>query len=175
MIYRAMESDFLSTELLIASHLRLAKEAYEASRLLVNTGNRNAVYHAQQAVEHIVLAMAQSEGLHFSRSQQHQLDAMIRGLSPENPFKTELNALSWLEAYATTFKYPRTKGGINDPPAKPRLDQALGKIADLLTRLSKYFGVELTLTSTSPAETARPPKIEDGADGSGGSMSGGPK
>jgi hypothetical protein len=52
------------------------------------------------------------EGLHFSRSQQHQLDSMIRGLSPENPFKSELNGLSWLEAYATTFRYPCTKGGI---------------------------------------------------------------
>jgi len=62
-----------------------------------------------------------------------------------------------------------------DPPAKPSLDQALAETADLLTRLSKYFGVDLTLTATSPAKTSKPPTIEDGGDGSGGAISGGPK
>jgi HEPN domain-containing protein len=84
----------LSTETLIASYLRLAEESIKASHSLLREGNRNAVYNAQQAVEMIVLALAQSEAVHFARSQQHQLDAMIRGLPDGNAFKSTLSDLS---------------------------------------------------------------------------------
>jgi hypothetical protein len=75
----------LSTETLIASYLRLAEESIKASHSLLREGNRNAVYNAQQAVEMIVLALAQSEAVHFARSQQHQLDAMILDFPTETP------------------------------------------------------------------------------------------
>jgi HEPN domain-containing protein len=106
----------LSTELLIASHLRLANEAVEAARSLLRDGNRNAVYNAEQAVEMIVLALAQSEAVHYSRTQQHQLDTMVRGLPADKAFTSDLSDLTWLEAYATAFRYPCTKGGISDAP-----------------------------------------------------------
>jgi HEPN domain-containing protein len=57
----------LSTETLIASYLRLAEESLKASHSLLREGNRNAVYNAQQAVEMIVLALAQSETVHYAR------------------------------------------------------------------------------------------------------------
>jgi HEPN domain-containing protein len=149
----------LSTELLIASHLRLANEAVKAARSLLRDGNRNAVYNAEQAVEMIVLALAQSEAVHYSRSQHHQLDTMVRGLPADNAFASDLLDLTWLEAYATAFRYPRTKGGISDPPPPGKLDEALSKTASLLTRVADHFGVvDLSTSAHSPAAHSRPPR-----------------
>lgn len=122
----------MSAELLIASHLRLANEAIRAAQSLLRDGNRNAVYNVEQAVEMIVLALAQAEGVHFQRSQQHQLDTMVRGLPPENAFVADLSGLTWLEAYATTFRYPRTMVGLSDAPSAERLQDAIVKASGLL-------------------------------------------
>jgi HEPN domain-containing protein len=168
----------LSTESLIASYLRLADESLKASHLLLRDGNRNAVYNAQQAVEMIVLALAQSEAVHYGRGQQHQLDTMIRELPAGNVFKAILSDLSWLEAYATAFRYPRTKGGINDAPSNEKLTDALTKTTTLLKQVADHFGVsDLTIVAKSPAKRSQPPRKNehDGGDGSGGSISGGPK
>ena len=78
MTFLAKEYACLSVESLIASYLRLADESLKASHSLLRDGNRNAVYNAQQAVEMIVLALAQSEAVHYGRTNQHQLDTMIR-------------------------------------------------------------------------------------------------
>jgi len=147
----------LSTELLIASHLRLANESLKAAQSLLRDGNRNAVYNVEQAVEMIVLALAQSEAVHYQRAQQHQLDTMVRGLPAVNAFLSDLSDLTWLEAYATAFRYPRTKGGINDPPRTEQLEDALTKTANLLKKVTDHFGiVDLSTSAKSPAEHSRP-------------------
>jgi HEPN domain-containing protein len=167
----------LSTESLIASYLRLAEESLKASHSLLRDGNRNAVYNAQQAVEMIVLALAQSETVHYARAQQHQLDTMIRGLPAANAFKSDLSDLSWLEAYATAFRYPRTKGGINDAPPNDKLMAVLTKTTIILKQVADHFGVvDLNIAAKSPAARSQPPRKNenDGGDGSGGSISGDP-
>jgi HEPN domain-containing protein len=177
MTFLAKEYACLSVESLIASYLRLADESLKASHSLLRDGNRNAVYNAQQAVEMIILALAQSEAVHYGRTKQHQLDAMIRDLPTENVFRSTLSDLSWLEAYATTFRYPRTKGGINDAPPNDKLMDALTKTAALLKQVADHFGVvDLTIAGKSPAGRSQPPRKNenDGGDGSGGSISGGP-
>jgi len=147
----------LSTELLIASHLRLANESLKAAQSLLRDGNRNAVYNVEQAVEMIVLALAQSEAVHYQRAQQHQRDTMVRGLPAVNAFLSDLSDLTWLEAYATAFRYPRTKGGINDPPRTEQLEDALTKTANLLKKVTDHFGiVDLSTSAKSPAEHSRP-------------------
>jgi HEPN domain-containing protein len=149
----------LSTELLIASHLRLANESLKAAQSLLRDGNRNAVYNTEQAVEMIVLALAQSETIHFPRAQQHQLDTMVRGLPAVNAFVADLSDLTWLEAYATAFRYPRTKGGISDPPRTDQLEDALTKTASLLKRVADHFGiVDLSTSAKSPAAHSKPPR-----------------
>ena len=130
----------MSTKRIIASHLRLSGEALAGARLLLDGGNGNAVYLAEQAVEQIVLALAQAEELHFPRSAQHQLDTMIRGLPDENPFKGRLAPVAWLEAYATTFRYPRTAGAISDPPTADKLEGAVSSIAAVRDALVQHFG-----------------------------------
>lgn len=149
----------MSTELLIASHLRLANESLRAAQSLLRDGNRNAIYHAEQAVELIVLALAQSEAVHYPRSQQHQLDTMARQLPAENTFLSELSDLTWLESYATAFRYPRTKGGINDPPRSEQIEEALTKIVNLLEQVAGHFGVvDLSTSARSPAANSHPPR-----------------
>lgn len=107
----------------------------------------------------IVLALAQSEAVHYPRSQQHQLDTMARQLPEENAFVPVLAGLTWLEAYATAFRYPRTKGGINDPPQSAQIEDALAKITNLLERVAGHFGVgDLAASARSPAANARPPR-----------------
>lgn len=149
----------MSTELLIASHLRLANESLEAAKSLLRDGNRNAVYQAEQAVELIVLALAQSEAVHYQRSQHHQLDTMVRQLPANNAFASELAGLTWLESYATAFRYPRTKGSISDPPPAEQLRETLTKIGSLLKLVSGHFGViDLNTSARSPAANCIPPR-----------------
>lgn len=153
----------MSIDLLIASHLRLANESLRAARSLLREGNRNAVYNVEQAVEMIVLALAQSEAVHYARSQQHQLDTMVRGLPADNAFIPDLSDLTWLQAYATAFRYPRTKGGINDAPPAEQLEDALARTASLLKRVADHFGVvDLDTAAKSPATHSRPPRKNDG-------------
>lgn len=54
----------MSTELSIATHLRLAAEAIDGARDM-RPDNHFAAYLAQQAVEQVVLALALAEGIHI--------------------------------------------------------------------------------------------------------------
>jgi hypothetical protein len=80
-------------------------------------------------------------------------------LPVDNAFISELSELTWLEAYATAFRYPRTKGGINDAPRAEQLQEVLTKTAALLKNVADHFGVvELDTKAKSPASHARPPR-----------------
>lgn len=148
----------MSAERLIASHLRLAAETLGAAELLWQAGNRYAAYQAEQAVEQIILALAQSESTVFTRAQQHQLETMRRGLPEADEFRDDLAPLTWLEAFATTYRYPKPAGGIPDPPDRDRLRSALDAIAALLGRVADHFSVELDGATQHPAPHAQPPR-----------------
>jgi hypothetical protein len=109
-----------------------------------------------------VLALAQSEAVHYARSQQHQLDTMVRGLPADNAFIADLLGLTWLEAYATAFRYPRSKGGINDAPPTEQLEEALAKTTSLLKQVADHFGVvELSTSAKSAAAHSKPPRKQE--------------
>ena len=147
----------MSTERLIASHLRLAREAFIAAKSLAELENRNAAYLAEQAIEQMILALAQAEGIHFSCSQHHQLETMRRALDPRNAFRDALASLTWLEACATTYRYPRTNGGIVEAPDRKRLLTTLEESGKLLSRLADHFGVDMREGVKAPASRADPP------------------
>lgn len=149
----------MSTERLIASHLRLAAEALTAADLLLSIGNRNAAYQAQQAVEQMILALAQAERLHVARSIQHQLETMRRLLPDGNAFRDELASLTWLEAFATAYRYPKTMGAMTPPPDPVRLGAATKSAGTLLARIAAYFEVDLDSAATRPALHVRPPRL----------------
>src|SRR5215470_16278031 len=145
----------MSDERLIANQLRLSWIDLQDARTLI--GSRNAVYHAAQCAEHIILAFAQVEGIHFDRSYHHQLDRMVASLPNENSFKQRLKAVTWLEAYATTYRYPTPTGRIREPPPPEKLSDVLKILERLLQDVSSYFGVDLA-EDDSPAGHHRPPR-----------------
>jgi hypothetical protein len=71
---------------------------------------------------------------------------------------SEVLDLSWLEAYATAYRYPRTKGGVTDAPPPARLDAALAQIGAVLSAVAEYFAVDLDLRADTPADHGRPPR-----------------
>jgi HEPN domain-containing protein len=148
----------LSTELLIASHLRLALESVDALRLLLQSGNHYAAYTAEQCVEHLVYALAQSEGVHFPRNQQHQLHTMAGLLPEENSYRAGLLELGWLEAYATSYRYPKTKGAIAEGPSRAKLEAVAEKTSAILEELAEHFVVDLTAVTQTPAKNKEPPR-----------------
>jgi HEPN domain-containing protein len=150
----------LSTERLIASHLRLARESLNGAKSLLVQGNRYGAYLAEQAVEHLILAVAQAEGVHFARSQQHQLELMRRALPPEGRYRETLARLTWLEEFGTTYRYPRTAGGMTDPPEPEKLGPALADAEELIIQVASHFEVDLDPRSKKPASHARPPRTK---------------
>ena len=146
----------MSIDRLIAAHLRLANEALEAADLLAKVDNRNAAYEAAQALEQIILALAQSENIPFNRSHHHQLDTIIGLFPDENGLKGELGKLSWLEMFATAFRYPKTSGSLRDRPPPDRLRTAIDRIGRLIQQAAEWFGVDLQLASKTAAERTNP-------------------
>ena len=149
----------MSTERLIASHLRLAAESLAGAKLLLLQGNRYTAYLAEQAVEQLVLALAQSEGVHFARGEHHQLETMRRRPSLRGSYREALARLTWLEDYATTYRYPKTAGSIADPPSPERLRVAVEETSSLLERIARHFDVDLDPASKAPASHATPPTL----------------
>jgi hypothetical protein len=148
----------MSAERLIAAHLRLAVVDVTEARALAEINGRNAVYLAEQAAEQLVLAIAQSEGVQFERSRQHLLDYMVGALPDANPFKSALREVSWLEAYATTYRYPTPTGRLPRPPAQETLLDALRQIEETLTQMADHFGVDIDLRDGPPATRSNPPR-----------------
>jgi hypothetical protein len=149
----------MSAETLIAAHLRLAFIDLREACALADIQGRNAVYLAGQAAEQLVLAIAQSEGIQFERSKKHLLDHMIRALPDANPFKALLIKVSWLEAYATTYRYPTPSGRLPTPPSEAALSDVLRHIEDLLRQVADHFGVDGDSPEGRPAARSTPPRI----------------
>ncbi|MBL8581882.1 MAG: HEPN domain-containing protein, partial [Rhizobiaceae bacterium] len=114
----------MSREVTIASALRLARGCLADARLLAGSGSRNAAYLADQALEQLIRAFATSENIHIERADAHQLDKVIRAFPDAMGQKHALRRLSWLEAYATSFRYPSPAGRIPRSPDPQRLASA---------------------------------------------------
>ena len=162
----------MSGKKLIASYLRIASDDLKEASILFEASGRNSVYLAEQAAEQIILSLAESEGIHFGRNLNHQLDRMLARFSDDNTFKSALQRVSWLEAYATTYKYPKASGAITPPPPKERLRGALDELTTILGRVADHFGVDLTPGSATPAERSQAPRNgrKEGGNGSGGGL-----
>ena len=106
----------------------------------------------------MVLALAQSENIQFERSKRHLLDFMISALPDSNPFKAMLGQVSWLEAYATTYRYPKPSGRLAKPPSDQELADALRIIEDTLRGLVEHFGVNVNVSDGLPATNSKPPR-----------------
>ncbi len=129
--------------LTIANAIRLAKGCARDAALLVQQGSRNAAYLAEQALEQVVRAVATSEGLHIERADAHQLDKVVRRFPDTQPEKAAIASLTWLEAYATTFRYTLPSGQLPRSPDAAKLAGAIAAIEELIDRLALAFGIEI--------------------------------
>jgi len=139
----------------IASLLRVASEDLDGARQLCSTGNRNAIYLCQQAVEKILRAMLTSEGTHAGV--KHDLDQMTGELPDENPFKARMHPLAYLTRFATSFRYPTSAGRIVAAPSPDATLQAITQVAALLESAAHHFGVDLE-KEVGPAAVTTPPR-----------------
>lgn len=146
----------MSAELHIANTLRLAHEDLEAAELLAARGNRYDAYHAQQAGEKILLALLISEGIRAERRDAHRLD-VLRDLLPDaNRFKRRFSGLTFLTAYATTYRYPKDAGRLPAAAPADELMPAIRDLWDILKEVAAHFGVVLTASDRVPAISALP-------------------
>ena len=128
----------------IASCLELASACVRDARLLLAAESRNAAYLASQAAEHVVTAVATSEDLHIERKDAHQLDTIVRKLPSDNPDRDVLASISFLEAYATSYRYGTPTGRVPASPSIDRVAVALDRIEAVIAILCAHFGVRLS-------------------------------
>lgn len=142
----------------IANALRLADGCIKDARILFRSGSRNAAYLAEQALEQVIRALATSENIHIERHDAHQLDKVARRFPDEHSEKAALNGLTWLEAYATTFRYTTPSGQIPKTPDAARMEKAIEAIDALIGRVAAHFSVDLKTDST-PAGAVNPMRL----------------
>jgi hypothetical protein len=94
-------------------------------------------------------------------------------LDSDNLLRERLKQLSFLTAYATSYRYPREGGRLPPPPDWSRIDVATSALSDLIDEACKHFGVAVDAAESVPARNVAPMKASD--DGAGGGASGGPK
>ncbi|MES5099369.1 HEPN domain-containing protein [Agrobacterium sp. BA1120] len=148
----------MSAELHIANALRLAHADLEAAEMLAAKQNRNDAYHAQQAVEKILLSLLTSEGIRAERRDSHRLDVLRDLLPDENPFKERFRSLTFLTIYATTYRYPKDAGRMPARAEKDELDFAMKAAGDILAEVAAHFGVMLADSDKVPATTSAAPR-----------------
>lgn len=148
----------MSAELHIANTLRLALEDLEAADMLAAARNRNDAYHAQQAAEKILLALLTSEDIRAERRDSHRLDVLRDVLPDDNVFKTRFSALTFLTAYATTYRYPKDAGRLPARAQREQLNAALQSLRTMLDDVARHFGVDLEAAETVPARSSLAPR-----------------
>ncbi|MGX5803739.1 hypothetical protein ACWGS9_21190 [Bradyrhizobium sp. Arg314] len=83
------------------------------------------------------------------------MDKVIRRFPEGNAEKPALKSFLWLEAYATTFRYPSPSGRIPPAPNKQKLQEAIDGISKLIVRVASHFEVDLA-DDTKPAMVVAP-------------------
>jgi HEPN domain-containing protein len=139
--------------------MRHASEDINAAARL--SGNIYSAYHAQQAVEKAVLTLLTAEDINANtRSIGHRLDALLDLLPSENPFKSVLGTHEYLQAYATTFRYPKPSGRVNRLTKSDfaRVDQSTADLRDIVKEIADHFVVDLDFDSDRPADNIEPPR-----------------
>jgi HEPN domain-containing protein len=127
----------------IASYLRLAKGDLDEARLLFDSmpGSRGSAFHLEQAAEKIIRAITTSEDIRVGVG--HELDNFVRQIPDTNPLKHRCTAVQELKRYATSYRYPTSKGKRVKIPSKPEFDDQYIKVQQLLNDAAARFEVDL--------------------------------
>lgn len=103
---------------IIASYIAIAAEDLEGARALVTIENRNASYLLEQAAEKIIRAVLTSENVHAGV--KHDLTQMVASLRDGHPLKPQLELVTSLERFATSYRYRRAAAGFRSHRISPR-------------------------------------------------------
>jgi hypothetical protein len=110
-----------------------------------------------QAAENLTMAALTSEGIDVGTVRRsvgnHQLGAMIAALPDACAIKADLEAVSILEIYATTYRYPSPAGRIQEAPDPTETKQWL----EALKAITQAFCVHFPIAPTEPTPIARNP------------------
>lgn len=151
----------MSDDRLLASYLRVAREAAKAAELLAGAGNRGAANSAFQAAENLVYAVLVAENVDLSAlrrggARNHHLEDFVAALPEANVLRGDLFLFAELSAYATTYRYPTAAGRIPPAPPAALLDRQLRDLASLIAECMEEWGVDPDPAATGPARARRP-------------------
>jgi hypothetical protein len=144
----------MSKPRVIGSYVKIAlNDLQSAGRL--GFDDRNAAQMIFQAAENLTMAALTSEEIDVRairrRVGNHQLGAMIAELPDACAVKEDLDAVSMLEAYAMTYRYPTAGGRIPEAPEPAEAKQWF----DALKAIAAVFCTHFRITPTEQNPIAR--------------------
>jgi HEPN domain-containing protein len=122
----------------VASLLILAGRDLQAARILFESDPGNAAFHAQQAAEKLTKAVLGAEGIREG-TRHHQIGQLARLLSPEHPWRNELESLDRLSAAATWMRYPGPDGTLPEILDTAALAGDIAEVEALLSRIQAWL------------------------------------
>lgn len=119
--------------------LEAADEDRVAAELVIDSVPRVAAFHTQQAVEKMAKGLLTAKNVDFSKlSNKHSLASLVQLLPSDNEFREDFAKLTYLEAFATTFRYPTPSGKLKPVSDIPGLKTALASIKTLLVDIRVF-------------------------------------
>lgn len=128
-------------------HVKIASSDLQSAHRL-GFGDRNAVQLLFQAAENLTLAALTAENIDLAAARRasggkhHQLDDMVDLLPDACVAKSDLDQVSILTTYATTYRYPTTGGRIPSAPDAKQARQWFDHLTALLQTFCTHFGVD---------------------------------
>lgn len=107
-------------------------ELNAAARLAAPPPSRFAAFHLQQAAEKLVKAVRLHRGLQATAD--HNIRALVAELPAEDAWRSILEPLATLSAYATAYRYPTPGGRRNDGPPHAEVTRWLEQLSRVLER-----------------------------------------
>ena len=105
-------------------------ELVAVKRLIEEPPIRFAAFHVQQAAEKLIKAVRLERGLNATAD--HNLFALIEALPSGDSWRSKLEPLGPLMAYATAYRYPTPAGKVKPGPPSADLIKWTGMLEALL-------------------------------------------
>lgn len=115
----------------------------DEARILIDhmPASRGAAYHLEQAAEKIIRAITTSEDIRAGLG--HELDDFVDEIPDTHPFKMECRGVQDLKKYATSYRYPTSRGKPVKLPTKIEFEDNYSKVKQLLEDVANRFQVDL--------------------------------
>ncbi|MDP2344409.1 MAG: HEPN domain-containing protein [Deltaproteobacteria bacterium] len=135
-----MEPDDEIREKRIAGYLTLAARDLKTAQLLVDDAELRAIaaYHLQQAAEKLVKAVFLARSVLITKEHRLQTNLdELKSTHPQDPWIALLLPFIAYDRFATTARYPSSKGAVVAGPARATLDEDSKALEALLGQARK--------------------------------------